>query len=267
MNDATMKTHIRWFSATGNSLATASSLAEALGAASCEPLLSTSGGRAEDGPGRYVLVFPLFYLGIPKAVDDALRAFSFRADDDIAAVITRGVPGMGAALGILSRLLRKRGFRLRYGAYLNMPNNDLVLFSEKSEEKNRARLDAAPERIRRIAGDIAEGKARRDIEPVFFMGGIRQKHYREHILGSHARFYADSSCTGCGVCARVCPLGRIELSGGRPAWKEGCQECEACINLCPAAAIQYKGSETEAKARYRHPAIAWQDIAAQRPGT
>jgi len=236
----------------------------ALGSASCEALLSSSGGRGEEAPGRYVFVFPLFYLGPPKAVEDAIRAFPFREGDEACAVVTRGVRGMGAVFGIMSRILREQGIRLRYGAYIDMPNNDLVLISKKSEEKNRVKLEALPAKIKLIARDIAEGKERRDLEPVFFMGGPRQRHYRERILISHEKYYASPSCTGCGICARLCPLGRIEMSGDRPIWKAGCQECEACINLCPASAIQYRGSETESKTRYRHPEITWKDIAAQR---
>jgi ferredoxin len=221
-----------------------------------------AGGRAEDAPGRYV--FPPFYLGLPKAVGDAIGAFPFLAGDDVCAVITRGARGMGAAMGSLGRLLRKRGARLRFGAYVDMPNNDLVLFSKKSAEKNRAKLEAAPARIARIARGIESGKARRDAEPVFFIAGARQMAYRTRILVSHEKYFADASCDGCGICSRACTLGRIQMAGGRPSWKPGCQEREACINLCPKAAIQYRGSETEPKARYRHPEVGWKDIAAQR---
>ncbi len=264
MKDRNIETHVRWFSATGNSLAAARSLATALGASSCESLLGPAGGRSDDRPARYVFVFPLYYLGPPKAVDDALRAFPLKEGDDICVVVTRGFKNIGAIFGILGRLFRERGARLRYGAYVDMPNNDLILFSVRPEKDNKAWLERVPARLDAVALDIASGRSHRDLEPVFFMGGTRQRHYRSHILGSHERFFADSSCSGCGLCARLCPLGRIEMAGGRPAWKAGCQECEACINLCPKGSIQYRGSATEGKARYRHPDVAWKDIAAQR---
>jgi ferredoxin len=264
MKDSPIKTHIRWFSATGNSLAAARALAQGLGAASCEPLLSPRGGRAEEGPGRYVFVFPLFYLGMPKAVEDTIGDFPLAAGDDLCAVVTRGVRRMGAVLGASRRLLRERGARLRCGAYIDMPINDVTLFSVKPEEDNKRKLALVPARIERISRIIAGGKTHFDPEPSFFMGRARRKAYRSRILASHDRFYANPSCSGCGICARVCPLGRIEMSGGKPSWKAGCQECEACINLCPSASIQYRGVETERKARYRHPEVGWEDIAAQR---
>ncbi|MDP3177754.1 MAG: 4Fe-4S binding protein [Spirochaetaceae bacterium] len=57
-------------------------------------------------------------------------------------------------------------------------------------------------------------------------------------------FFADSDCTRCGLCARICPAGTIEMKGGSgalfrtyPFWKANCENCCRCINLCPARAI------------------------------
>ncbi len=51
-------------------------------------------------------------------------------------------------------------------------------------------------------------------------------------------FVADSSCTGCGACAKACPAGAIRLRAGKPAWGSDCQGCNRCINMCPRKAIQ-----------------------------
>ena len=57
-------------------------------------------------------------------------------------------------------------------------------------------------------------------------------------------------CTGCGLCARACPCGAIELVGGLPAFhcRETCTHSTACVAVavgiapcaetCPVEAIR-----------------------------
>ena len=171
---------------------------------------------------------------------------------------------MGAVLRMLKRDLAIRSLTLRYGAYVDMPSNDVTLFSVKPEQDNLRKLEAAKSRISRITADITEGRRHIDLEPSAFWGRVREQAYRARIRVSHEHFFADSSCSRCGLCEQLCPLGSIEMIDGRPSWKPGfCQECEACINFCPKKAIQYRGSKTESKRRYTHPAVNWKDIASQ----
>jgi len=51
-------------------------------------------------------------------------------------------------------------------------------------------------------------------------------------------FIADGQCTGCGLCAKICPASNIRLEGERPRWGSHCEDCCRCFNLCPENAIQ-----------------------------
>ena len=66
---------------------------------------------------------------------------------------------------------------------------------------------------------------------------------------SAKKFTADSRCTGCGKCVRLCPLNNIKIVDGKPVWGRNCTHCMACICYCSQETIEY-GSKSVGKPRY-----------------
>lgn len=48
---------------------------------------------------------------------------------------------------------------------------------------------------------------------------------------------AGKDCTGCGLCARRCPMGNITMENGRPEFGRNCSLCVRCSFSCPEDAI------------------------------
>jgi len=53
-------------------------------------------------------------------------------------------------------------------------------------------------------------------------------------------FFASRRCDGCGLCARACAHGAIEMRGAdpRPYWTWRCESCMQCMAFCPRRAVE-----------------------------
>ena len=49
-------------------------------------------------------------------------------------------------------------------------------------------------------------------------------------------------CTSCGICARDCPLGAIQLQKRKPVVNDQCSLCGACVKFCPEEALELETS-------------------------
>ena len=78
-------------------------------------------------------------------------------------------------------------------------------------------------------------------------GPVNPVFYRFFVKAN--AFLVDKRCTGCGQCAKKCPLNNIKLINGKPVWNKNCTHCMACICYCPVKAIEY-GKKSKNKPRY-----------------
>ncbi len=279
-----MGTELYFFSGTGNSLHIARELQRRLPESELIPILRALAEDRVATKGEAVgFVFPQYASTAPKIVMKLLEKFDFGSASYIFAVSVRGGTDCWT-FSALNELLTRKGKRLDGNFAVTMPSGSAPLiaslYRERISEEKNARLEAkamedldlACEAIRgrtavrpkRIDGPTHAPALLLPFVPFFLKFG--------KYVESRFDFYADSKCTGCGLCEGVCLAGKVEMLDGRPNWKEEADfyACWACFNYCPALSIQIKSkwylrSDTPLTGRCHHPQVTPKDIAAQKP--
>lgn len=241
---------IYYFSATGNSKHAAEVIAEKTGD-SAVSIVDVINGKVkiEKNSEKTGIVFPVYFWGLPEIISRFASMLEFRNSlgDYVYCVIT-----CGATTGTADKMLAKKlGRSLDYSYSLRMPDNYVMLYDPSPKEKAQKFLAHADKELESVCEDINSSAKKRAGSTKGELNSIYvSKLY--NFCRTTNKFYADGKCNSCGICARNCPDGAIEIKNGKPVWtKSKCQHCTACINCCPTEAIQF-GKGTETRRRYSY---------------
>jgi len=279
-----MKTEIYYFTGTGNSLFVAKKLKELLPDTELIPIVGCIKNENFTVKGKNAgFIFPCHGLTVPIPVRDFFKRIDPSSADYFFAVVTRG-GSVFKGFKILDDYLKKSGKCLNAAFTVNMCLNDPKLYyftvptkDEKEEiKKNALRKISKISKIILDSGDYHED----DNTGISFSNNAFLNKILEwlvpfatHFISPKIKkyFYADSKCTGCGICEKVCPSGKVKIVSGRPVWMPDvkCYLCYSCLNYCPYEAVQiyskfWMKSYTEEKGRYPHPYAAAVDISRQK---
>lgn len=198
----------------------------------------------------WVIAAPVYCWQLPRIVRDWMKQIEFHGNRDVYFLLTCG-DSMGNAVKYLKKLCAEINLNYRGCAEIVMPENYIALFEAPDEENTEQIIINAERSLRETASMISEGKSLPEIK-VDLAGRIKSSivnivYYP--LIVKDKKFYAKDSCTGCGLCAKKCPLGNISILEGRPVWNGNCTHCMACISYCPHESIEY-GRASRGKRRY-----------------
>lgn len=271
-----MKRTVFYFSGTGNSLCAARELAGRLNAGLVPIAACREAETVETDAESIGLVFPVYYGDAPVIVREFIGKLPDMESKTVFAVCTYG-GAAGDALRTVRDLLQTRGGKLSLAFGLPMPQNSFY----KWYESKRRRVAKLAKRCRRIARKVEKSATgiryhnpvlewlmipvtKRLIKPACRLlfqekSGLPEGTPEAQMMRAMDRnFTVSDACNGCGICAKVCPVGNIVIADGKPVWQRRCEHCLACYNWCPRQAIA--GGITKKGYFYRHPGVTLQEF-------
>lgn len=235
---------IFYFSGTGNSKWVADEIAPKIGDKAYD--ISKLRELPEINDEKQIgLIFPIYAWGIPEPM------VIFAKKLKRVKTFTFGICTCGANAGIALKTLSKI-YHLDSSYSIIMPNNYII--GSDIEEKSiiLEKIKLASKEIEKISNEIIQKeKVYRVNEGIFpkFKSLIINKGFNKYARKTEPFYVDKEKCTGCGLCAKMCPASTIKIVDSNPVWNKKCYQCLKCINFCPQKAIQY-GAKTEKRGRY-----------------
>lgn len=245
-------TMILYFSGTGNSRYAAQTIGTITDdrIVSINELLKNGSKESLKSDQPFVFVCPTYAWRIPKIVEEFIRDTRFSGSNKAYFVLTCGSE-TGNAVRYAKKICTEKGFDFCGFATVIMPENYIAMFPTPDKAQADEIVKKAVPQILAAAERIKDGQPLPEekitpsgrfrssiVNPMFYLACVSAKG-----------FYSTDGCTGCGKCAKLCPLNNIEIAGGKPHWEQSCTHCMACICACPSEAIEYK-NKSKGKPRY-----------------
>ncbi len=259
-----MKRLLLYFTGTGNSLSVARTLAAKLGECEIRSIADVIKQGKPISAEEIGIITPVYMHRAPFIV---LKALDLIAETEYLFAIATFGGSMGKIFEQISKRATKNNHLLNLGMAFKMPDNYLPFFEVKDYDKVNEQFAALGDSIEMAVELISQRKnliedrtsfvSKNIIPGPFFWSGYVLLNQLDRTFSS------DKNCSGCSICAKVCPVENISMKNNRPKWNHNCEQCFACVHWCPSQSIN-SGFITKGKKRYHHPDITVQDIIAQR---
>jgi len=192
--------------------------------------------------------FPIYGSDVPRNFLDFLHTLPEQPEGKIAFGFVTQMAWSGDGFNFLCKMMEAKGYRVRWTAEFNMPNNVAIPFiplpysAEYSQFEKQ--LDKAGKKITRLCRAMINGNNQLEHDDPLSAasawiqrGPFRWMHDWAGKLWSVDR----ETCTSCERCAYICPVKNIRIADRLPVHGDACVLCMRCFNYCPTLAIHYAG--------------------------
>lgn len=203
---------------------------------------------------RVIWVFPTYSWGVPPVIKRFIAECNFAgAVSATHIMVTTCGDDIGETAAQWRKIISGRDWTPGQAYSVIMPNTYVLMkgFDVDSPSLAEKKLAEAPARIAEIAAHIS-GNTSGDLLTKGSWPKIKSAivyPYFVKFCMSPKPFRTNANCTGCGKCARECPMDNITMGAKCPHWHDRCALCLRCYHICPHDAVEY-GSATKDKGQY-----------------
>lgn len=228
-----------YFSGTGNSKFIARQFAKKMNAKCHSIEEKTDFGMLLDHTDTVTVVYPVYGSCVPRIMREFTAAHMDKLKEKKLIIFCTQMMFSGDGARAYARLIPGCDERILYAEHFKMPNNicNFPLFPV-SQKRLTARKKKAVKRLDEICGDIRNGviKKRGWSQVSTILGKTQNVTFPKIEEKARHSFRADASCTKCGLCVKICPMGNLEMGNKRVIQKGNCTICYRCVNACPKQA-------------------------------
>lgn len=201
-----------------------------------------------------VFCYPIYGSCVPRLLREFAASCQNYLQGKKFVILCTQMMFSGDGAKAMARLLPEQGRNVVYAEHFNMPNNisNFWLFPIRDKERIR-KIAAAEKKLDKVCSDINKGvkKLRGWGRASFLLGKIQSAFWPEVEKKKQGSFKAESNCSMCGLCVKLCPVNNLESTQQEIKQNSNCMLCYRCVNACPEKAAvvlidtppkrQYKG--------------------------
>ena len=195
-----------------------------------------------------ILAYIVYFSDLPQIVREFICENSANFCGKNVFIIATMEIFSGDGAGCAARILKRAGARITGGAHIRMPAFilDVAIFSY-SAQKNERLIKEANAKLQRASEAFAAGNPLQEGLGILCRIAelLRQrlwmKIWDKTPFAKRKPSLDTARCSGCGECAKSCPMQNIKIAHGKAKFGERCTICCRCVNKYKQKAITILG--------------------------